>query len=134
MGWGAGAGERLKREGIYSYLYLIHFDIQQKHNIGKQLYFNLKKNRTSLMVQWLKNRLSMQGTQVQSLVWEDSTCLEAAAKPRHHNPRAQALESGSHNRGSLHILELVLCSKRVAPLAPSRESLCIAMKTQHSQK
>ena len=47
------------------------------------------------MVQWLQNRLSMQGTQVQSLVWEDSTCLEAAAKPRHHKPRARALSSGA---------------------------------------
>ena len=30
---------------------------------------------TSLVVQWLGVRLSMQGTRVRSLIWEDSTCL-----------------------------------------------------------
>ena len=32
----------------------------------------------SLVVQWLRIFLSMQGTQVQSLVWEDSTCHGAS--------------------------------------------------------
>ena len=39
---------------------------------------------TSLLVQWLKIHLSMQGTQVQSLVQEDPTCY-GATKPVHHN-------------------------------------------------
>ena len=37
----------------------------------------LKKRRvfwTSLVVQWIRRDLPMQGTLVQSLVWEDSTC------------------------------------------------------------
>ena len=38
---------------------------------------------TSLVVQWLKICLSMQQTQVQSLVWEDPTYL-GATKPIHH--------------------------------------------------
>ena len=38
----------------------------------------------SLVVQWLIILLPMQGTWVQSLVWEDPTCL-AATKPAHHN-------------------------------------------------
>ena len=29
--------------------------------------------KTSLEVQWIRTRLPMQGTQVQSLVWEDFT-------------------------------------------------------------
>ena len=32
---------------------------------------------TSLVVQWLRIRLIMQGTQVQSLIWEDPTGCEA---------------------------------------------------------
>ena len=32
---------------------------------------------TSLLVQWLKIRLPMQGTWVWSLVWEDPTCHRA---------------------------------------------------------
>ena len=39
---------------------------------------------TSLMAQWLRLCLSMQGTQVQSLVREDPTC-HGAAKPMHHS-------------------------------------------------
>ena len=39
--------------------------------------------RSSLAVQWIRIRLSMQGTWVWSLVREDSTCLRAT-KPIHH--------------------------------------------------
>ena len=42
------------------------------------------KNRASLVVQWLRIRLPMQGTQVRALVWEDPTC-RGAAKPVCHN-------------------------------------------------
>ena len=38
----------------------------------------------SLMVQWLRICLPMQGTRVRSLVWEDPTCRRAT-KPVHHN-------------------------------------------------
>ena len=44
------------------------------------------KNRlgTSLVAQWLRIRLPMQGTQVQALVWEDPT-YRRATKPMRHN-------------------------------------------------
>ena len=38
----------------------------------------------SLVVQWLRIRLLMQGTQVQALVQEDRTC-RGAARPVRHN-------------------------------------------------
>ena len=38
----------------------------------------------SLVVQWLRIRLPMQGTWVRALVWEDPTC-RGATKPVHHN-------------------------------------------------
>ena len=40
--------------------------------------------RTSLVAQWLRIRLLMQGTRVRALVWEDPTC-RGATKPVHHN-------------------------------------------------
>ena len=40
--------------------------------------------QTFLVVQWLRIHLSMRGTQVWSLVQEDSTCC-GATKPLHHN-------------------------------------------------
>ena len=38
----------------------------------------------SLVVQWLRIRLPMQGTRVRSLAWEDPTCRRAT-KPVRHN-------------------------------------------------
>ena len=39
---------------------------------------------TSLVAQWLRIRLPLQGTQVRALVWEDPTC-HRATKPVCHN-------------------------------------------------
>ena len=43
-----------------------------------------KSDRTSLVAQWLRIRLPMQGTQVRALVREDPTCRRAT-KPVRHN-------------------------------------------------
>ena len=58
---------------------------------------------TSLVAQWLRICLLMQGTRVQALVWEDPTCCRAT-KPVHHNywacalsPRATTTEPVWHN-------------------------------------
>ena len=40
--------------------------------------------RTSLVVQWIRMHLPVQGTWVQLLVQEDSTCLRAS-EPVHHS-------------------------------------------------
>ena len=59
----------------------------------KNIFFHTKVNlrkhlklcpRTSLVVQWLRICLPMQGTQVQSLVWEDPSC-RGATKPVGHS-------------------------------------------------
>ena len=52
--------------------------------------------RASLMTQWLRLCLPMQGTRVWSLVREDPTC-HGAAKPVHHNYWTCVLEPVSHN-------------------------------------
>ncbi|KAJ8775825.1 hypothetical protein J1605_016052 [Eschrichtius robustus] len=48
---------------------------------------NKTKKRASLVAQWLRTRLPMQGTRVRSLVREDPIC-RGAAKPVCHNYRA----------------------------------------------
>ena len=53
-------------------------------------------HRASLVAQWLKICLPMQGTWVPALVREDPTC-RGASKPVHHNYRACTLEPVSHN-------------------------------------
>ena len=50
----------------------------------------------SLVAQWLRICLPMQGTWVRALVWEDPTC-RGATKPVRHNCWACALEPVSHN-------------------------------------
>ena len=59
-------------------------------------FFKKPRWRASLVVQWLRIRLPMQGTQVQALVWEDPTC-HRATNPMHHNYWACTLEHTSHN-------------------------------------
>ena len=39
---------------------------------------------TSLVAQWLRIRLPVQGSRVRALVWEDPTC-RGATKPMRHN-------------------------------------------------
>ena len=109
--------------------------------------------RASLVVQWLRIRLPMQGTRVRALVREDPTCRRAT-KPVCRNYLACVLEPTSHNYRA-HVpqllkpvhLEPVLRNKRghcnekpaqrneeQPPLAATRESPQAATKTQSSQK
>ena len=46
--------------------------------------FKNSKPGTSLVAQWLRIRLPVQGTWVRALVLEDTTCC-GATKPVHHN-------------------------------------------------
>ena len=55
-----------------------------------------QKQGASLVAQWLRICLPMQGTWAQALVWEDPTC-HRATKPMRHNYWACALEPMSHN-------------------------------------
>ena len=111
------------------------------------IYFKIP-TRASLVAQWLRICLPMQGTRVWALGWEDPTC-HGATKPVHHNYWACALEPASHNHWA-HMpqllkparLEPVLCNKRSprtatksSPHSPQREkSPCTTTKTQRSQE
>ena len=63
--------------------------------LGTTLFRN-RSTGTSLVAQWLRIHLPMQGTRVRALVREDPTCL-GATKPVRHNYWACALEPVSHN-------------------------------------
>ena len=65
---------------------------KEKANVRTSSPFWVKtQRRTSLVVQWLNVCLPMQGSQVRSLVQEDSTCL-GATRPMCHNYWAHTLE------------------------------------------
>ena len=51
---------------------------------GAFIYTNKELSGASLVVQWLRICLPMQGTRVQALVREDPICRRAT-KPMHHN-------------------------------------------------
>ena len=68
----------------YSFLIVSFY----KNNLGLEPHFGNKSinkdNRASLVAQWLRICLLMQGTRVRALVWEDPTC-HGAAGPVSHN-------------------------------------------------
>ena len=72
--------------------------------IPEEIPWSKSSRGISLMVQWLKTCLPMQGTGVRSLVWEDFTCSRAT-KSVGYNYWAGALEPASCNYWSLHALE-----------------------------
>ena len=99
---------------------------------------------TSLVAQWLRIHLPMQGTWVRSLVREDPTC-RGATKPVRHNYWACALECPRATTAEARAptarapqqekppqWETRTPQWRVSPA--TRESLRAAKKTQHSQK
>ena len=75
---------------------------------------NSKCCRTSLVAQWLRIHLPMQGTWVRSLVREGPTC-RGATKTVHHNYWACALEPASHNYWAREPQLLSLCSRARVP-------------------
>ena len=73
---------------LVSWLYLIEVSVYQFFTLVKHLStYQVKVHPnagTSLVAQWLRVCLPMQGTQVRALVWEDPTCRRAA-RPVSHN-------------------------------------------------
>ena len=57
-----------------------HFQIFSRHFVKVKNFYT----GASLVAQWLRIRLPMQGTRVRALVWEDPTC-RGATGPMSHN-------------------------------------------------
>ena len=90
--------------------------------------YSKTNSRASLVAQWLRICLPMQGTRVRALVWEDPIC-HGATKPVSHNYCACASgacapqqERPAHR------------DEEWPPLAPTTESPRAETKTQHSHK
>ena len=88
-------------------------------------------HRASLVAQWLRIRLPMQGTWVWALVQEDATCRRAT-KPVHHNYWACALEPASHNYWA-HVLQL-LKPMHLGPVLHNKRSHCNEKPAQHNEE
>ena len=84
---------------VYIYIYILGDSIGEnleticmvmtfRYNIrgstDKLAIIKIKTSGTSLVAQWLRICLPMQGSWVRALVWEDPTC-HRAAKPMSHN-------------------------------------------------
>ena len=74
----------IRKDNMNGYLEILKCDWQ-----------NEEKCRAFLVVQWLRICLPIQGTQIPSLVREDSTCC-VATKPMCQNGQACALEPVNH--------------------------------------
>ena len=101
----------------------------------RPLWHDIKSNSwgTSLVVQWLRIHLPVQGTWVPSLVEEDPACF-SATKPVCRNCWASALECVLCNKRSHRSEKLSHRSKECLPLTAAGQGPCRAMKTQRSQK
>ena len=85
-------------------LYVINRWIDKEmyiHTMGCYSTLKRRKSGTSLVAQWLRIHLPMQGTWVRSLVQEDTTC-HGATKTVHHNYWDCTLEPVCHNYWSPH--------------------------------
>ena len=100
-----------------------HCPLSSQDSFGskRQTPIQIELNRTSLVVQWLRIRLPMQGTRVQALVREDPTCW-GATKPMHYNYWACALEPARHNYWARKTQ--LLKPTRLEPLIHSKRSHC----------
>ena len=107
--------------------------------ILKQIYLK-QMCWASLVAQWLRIRLPMQGTRVRALVQEYPTC-RGAAKPMCHNYwvcvpqllKPTCLEPMLRNKRSHHNEKTAHCNEEQLLFTATRESLHAATKTQHSQ-
>ena len=82
----------------------------------------------SLVAQWLRICLPMQGTWVWALVWEDPTCRRAAKPVRHNYWACTSGACAPQQQRPAHLDE------EWPPLAATGESPHTETKTQHSQK
>ena len=92
-----------------------------------------RKTRASLVVQWLRICLPMQGTRVRALVWEDPTC-RGATRPVSHSYWACAYGACAPNKRGRDSERPAHRDEGWPLLAATRESPCAETKTQHSQK
>ena len=127
------------------WMYLIHWTVHLK-------IFN-SEDGISLLVQWIRIHLQMQGTWVLSPVQEDSMCCRAT-KPMRHSYwgcmpqllklacfraltwqllKPVCLEPVLHNKRSHFNVKPEACALQQM-FTTSRESQCAATKTQYSQK
>ena len=56
----------------------------ERHNIIQSIVYKLRGG-ASLVAQWLRICLPMQGTRVRAVVWEDPTCRGATEPVRHNH-------------------------------------------------
>ena len=83
------------------------------------------------MVQWLRIHPAVQGTQFQSLILEDSTCL-GPPKNMRHNYRASSLEPTRHNYWA-HVFQL-LKSVCLQPVLHNKRSHHSEKPEHHNEK
>ena len=89
--------------------------------------------RASLVAQWLRICLLMQGTQVRALVWEDPTC-RGATRPVSQTTEPVSLEPVLRNKRGHDSERPVHHDEEWPPLAATGESPRTETKTQHSNQ
>ena len=110
------------------------YKVSKKTNKKRQRKSKIRsKKRASLVAQWLRVCLPMQGTWVRALVWGESHVPWSgwAREPQLLSLRVWSLCSTTRGRDSERPAHR---DEEWSPLAATRESPRTEMKTQHSQK
>ena len=98
---------------------------------GKGVAYKFIVYGVSLVAQWLRIHLPMQGTRVRALVRKDPTC-HRATKPERHNCWGCAVEFASQNYWA-HVLQL-LKSAQLEPVLRDKRSHCNEKPTHHNEE
>ena len=101
--------------------------------VAVETVLKISKLRASLVVQWLRIRLAMQGTRVQSVMREDLTC-HRATQPTHYNYRAELQSPCSETREGTALRSPRTATREQPRLTATGERPQAAVKTQHSQE
>ena len=101
--------------------------------LSSEAYQIKKQTGASLVVQWLRICLPMQGTRVRALVWEDPTC-RGATRPVSHSYWACASGACAPKQERPHNERPAHRDEEWPPLSATRESPRTETKTQHSHK
>ena len=88
----------------------------------------------SLVAQWLRICLLMQGTRVRALVWEDPTCCGANRPVSHNYSRPARVEPVLRNKRGRDSERPAHRDEEWPLLATTRESPRTETKTQHGYK